>query len=159
LLWIDQICINQGDDVEESDQVSKMRLVYQNAQQVRLWLGRSSPAVSAAFEDLRVALETQSQQVHLGEIDKTLLWSAIANSKCTWEALLRRKWWSRVWIVQESLLNRDAVIRYGEDQLPWESFADFADIPKDVCDVGPTTRKLLLSRGTSKQDERRTLTS
>lgn len=40
-LWIDQICINQGDVVEKSDQVSKMNLIYDSEYRGELdWLRR-----------------------------------------------------------------------------------------------------------------------
>ena len=38
-LWADQICINQDDLAERSQQVELMNLVYKNAEQVLVWLG------------------------------------------------------------------------------------------------------------------------
>ena len=38
-LWIDQICINQTDLQERSEQVRIMRQIYSKAQLVILWLG------------------------------------------------------------------------------------------------------------------------
>ena len=37
-LWADQVCINQNDVAERSQQVELMNLVYQNATQVLVWL-------------------------------------------------------------------------------------------------------------------------
>lgn len=39
VLWIDQICINQCDDLEKNDQVRMMALIYSQAEQVLVWLG------------------------------------------------------------------------------------------------------------------------
>jgi len=38
-MWIDAICINQGDDEEKSKQVTRMRDVYKLARRVVVWLG------------------------------------------------------------------------------------------------------------------------
>ncbi len=38
-VWIDAICINQKDDIEKSQQVSRMHLVYARAYRVVVWLG------------------------------------------------------------------------------------------------------------------------
>ncbi|OQV06843.1 hypothetical protein CLAIMM_11361 [Cladophialophora immunda] len=38
-LWIDMICIDQSNDVEKSEQVQRMRSIYQNAKEVTAWLG------------------------------------------------------------------------------------------------------------------------
>ena len=122
VLWVDQICINQANEDEKSEQVSnKMRFVFQNAQRVIIWLGRPLPLLSEAFEDLRTVVETQSQLGLLGDIDKTAVWDTIAKSKPIWENLLRSKWWSRVWVVQEALLNQNTVIRAGQAELSWDS--------------------------------------
>lgn len=39
VLWIDAVCINQGDDTEKSWQVGLMKDIYQQASQVLAWLG------------------------------------------------------------------------------------------------------------------------
>jgi hypothetical protein len=38
-LWIDQICINQSDVKEKTEQVKVMGRIYRSAEQVRVWLG------------------------------------------------------------------------------------------------------------------------
>lgn len=39
-LWADQVCIDQDDEKERSQQVKLMNLVYKNAKRVLVWLGR-----------------------------------------------------------------------------------------------------------------------
>ncbi len=41
-LWVDAVCINQQDPVELGDQVQHMRLIYERASQVLVWLGEAS---------------------------------------------------------------------------------------------------------------------
>lgn len=45
-LWADQICINQDDLAERSQQVELMNLVYKNAEQVLVWLGEDDEGVA-----------------------------------------------------------------------------------------------------------------
>lgn len=45
-LWADQICINQDDLAERSQQVELMNLVYKNAEQVLVWLGDDEGGVA-----------------------------------------------------------------------------------------------------------------
>ena len=46
-LWIDQICINQSDANEKTEQVKVMARIYRSARQVRVWLG---PAADGSDE-------------------------------------------------------------------------------------------------------------
>ena len=39
VLWVDAICINQGDIEERNEQVSMMRDIYSSSQRVLIWLG------------------------------------------------------------------------------------------------------------------------
>lgn len=41
-IWVDAICINQQDDAERARQVGLMRDIYQNSDEVCIWLGESS---------------------------------------------------------------------------------------------------------------------
>lgn len=63
ILWVDAICINQSDGKERMSQVERMASVYQNAMEVRIWLGSISD-VSIPTPDVREELEKyQSEQV------------------------------------------------------------------------------------------------
>jgi hypothetical protein len=54
-LWIDAICINQKDQAEKTSQVSMMGNIYARAQRVNVWLSRSTEAMRAAFEYVRLS--------------------------------------------------------------------------------------------------------
>jgi hypothetical protein len=45
-LWIDALCIDQGNDKEKSCQVRRMGSIYENASQVIVWLGRDARTAS-----------------------------------------------------------------------------------------------------------------
>ncbi|KAH0545316.1 hypothetical protein FGG08_000615 [Glutinoglossum americanum] len=49
-LWIDAICINQGDVQERIDQVSIMRSIYEQARQTLIWLGEGDAGMDLAMD-------------------------------------------------------------------------------------------------------------
>ncbi|KAH4069868.1 hypothetical protein HBH70_076250 [Parastagonospora nodorum] len=74
ILWVDAICINQSDWEERLSQVEGMAAVYQNAVEVRIWLG-SIHDVSVSTANLQEELENvQSRQVPIpGESSQPVL--------------------------------------------------------------------------------------
>ena len=123
-IWVDQICINQHNTPERNNQVQdKMQRVYENARRVIVWLGSPPVALSTAFEDAR----RQAKHVRREEADTQELTesNALLPQTDTWHNILDRKWWSRVWIIQEVALNINVVVRCGEEQISWEDFAAY----------------------------------
>lgn len=58
-LWIDAICINQNDNKEKACQVQLMEEIYQQAENVHVWLGEGNsqdrlPEIFALFRALAV---------------------------------------------------------------------------------------------------------
>ncbi|KAJ4285980.1 hypothetical protein N0V90_013546 [Kalmusia sp. IMI 367209] len=51
-LWVDAICINQFDVLERNREVLRMLGIYQNAQQVVVWLGTDIPYTGSAMDHL-----------------------------------------------------------------------------------------------------------
>jgi hypothetical protein len=134
-LWIDAICINQDDLSERSREVIKMGSIYSNAKQVLLWLGPSSDNSSLALETLGkisegidfVKEENSIYYKHggwAGQIRHNP--EALKSYAQNWVAirdLLRREWFSRLWVFQEVGLAARATIIVGHDSLDWNSFA------------------------------------
>ncbi|ODM20286.1 hypothetical protein SI65_03339 [Aspergillus cristatus] len=88
-LWIDAICINQSDVDEKTREVQRLRQVYAQASKVVIWLGSST-------EDSDIAMEMVSNQ--------SLTTGGANGINPGWPALdrlVRRRWWSRVWCIQE----------------------------------------------------------
>ncbi|KAK3341031.1 heterokaryon incompatibility protein-domain-containing protein [Neurospora tetraspora] len=50
LLWIDAICIDQDNDKEKGHQVGQMRQIYENAEQVLIWLGPSNRGIDSLMD-------------------------------------------------------------------------------------------------------------
>ncbi|KAF2686875.1 hypothetical protein K458DRAFT_416207 [Lentithecium fluviatile CBS 122367] len=56
-IWIDAICINQGDNLEKNDQIPRMTSIYSGARDVLIWLGPEGEGISEYAEILHMMLE------------------------------------------------------------------------------------------------------
>ncbi|KAM5352881.1 hypothetical protein ACJ41O_005603 [Fusarium nematophilum] len=56
-IWIDAICINQGDIIERATQVKRMRQIYSTAVRTVVWLGKDLGPVYSALIDTRSYVE------------------------------------------------------------------------------------------------------
>jgi hypothetical protein len=118
ILWADGVCINQADVEERKQQVQLMGLIYWNAQQCLVWLGYDDEP-----EEQWSALHAVKLLQSLGDLyhdDEVLDTVTISRTTCSineldggntscWEALRRlmdKKWFTRVWVVQELGLSR-----------------------------------------------------
>lgn len=91
-LWVDALCINQADVEEKSHQITLMKDVYSKAEKTCVWLG-------PAADDSDLAMTT------IGELyaARTYVLTDDALSEAQIEAinaLQRREWWSRIWVLQ-----------------------------------------------------------
>ena len=90
-IWIDAICINQGDVQERNQQVQLMRRIYRNAITVRIWLDVDIDPESSTMIRLRI-LNDQSTEKDLG--DRPSFWEPLC-------AVFKNPYWMRIWIQQE----------------------------------------------------------
>ncbi|KAM3074152.1 hypothetical protein ACMFMF_006174 [Clarireedia jacksonii] len=145
-LWVDALCIDQGNPGERSAQVARMHEIYSNAEKVCVWLGNPSEMDEAkkTFDFLTkiLNLATFEDLVTRGENPKD--WLLIIH-------LMKKDWFSRRWIIQELALTTNAWIRYGTEEMPWTLAADaialfmtsFAEIKQILVDAAasePTNR-------------------
>jgi len=136
LVWADAISINQSDHNERSAQVEIMGEIYskgmfmQNmtsvsasnhviASFVWIWLGESGEDSDSAMEFVNSVgtREIENQDFRL----EPSTWSAV-------RSLLNRPWWTRLWVVQETLLARRAVVNCGWKVAPFEFFVRLKEI-------------------------------
>jgi hypothetical protein len=154
ILWIDSICIDQSDTEERSSQVSLMGDIYAKADRVIVWLGNSSDTLIEALEMIyhvrhsvwdrhfnaerntiwnksseepvirRMIHETYFQDVNWGPLND----------------LLTLPWFQRLWVVQEVVNSRRAVILCGNDMYPWSmmgkllQYLTFQNLASQVLD-------------------------
>lgn len=139
-LWIDAICINQGDLKERSEQVGRMADIYRRASSVLMWLGDDYGAnsIGLAFENMenmvrvheeirREPVETSTLVTPMWEHEKAkemarrvLEKEDVANG---FKDLHSRQYFTRAWIFQEATLaGPRGIIICGRHQCPWRRF-------------------------------------
>jgi hypothetical protein len=57
-------------------------------------------------------------------IDRVIIWKALAD-------LSKRKYWTRIWIVQEITVAREVKLFCGDDTILWSAFATACKFPPD----------------------------
>lgn len=111
ILWIDAICINQADLDEKSVQILLMKNIYADAQLVRIWLGEATDGNDEAFDRL--------QRLHRGDdVDGGFLRQDLDSLT----EIFSRPWWRRVWVIQEFVLARAAIVHCGKASLSIDAF-------------------------------------
>ncbi|KAK3360953.1 heterokaryon incompatibility protein-domain-containing protein [Lasiosphaeria ovina] len=117
-LWVYRICINQKDVSEKQDQVSRMAAIYSMAASVSIWLGSADKdrKIDRAMDFVSHLLDGSNMADKLTVIYATH-WTELLY-------LLRRRWFSRRWIIQELALAKNAEVRCGTKRKHWRDFAD-----------------------------------
>ncbi|KAH8587428.1 heterokaryon incompatibility protein-domain-containing protein [Bisporella sp. PMI_857] len=107
-LWVDAICINQGDYAEKSHQVMLMRDIYANAKKVLAWVGEADDTSPLAFDTLH-------QFAFDGDVDavRLSLEPDIEERRLAIQLFLEREYFFRMWIVQEVVAAREVIILCG----------------------------------------------
>lgn len=120
-LWVDAICINQGDDVEKGHQVGMMAQIYENGRVDFLYMGlkeEKSRLMISIFDKWKLLYDKGSRtslRDIVGADGKKLDekgWQGIMN---TFEAGV----WQRMWIVQELALAQDVIVICGLRRYRW----------------------------------------
>jgi hypothetical protein len=122
-VWIDAICINQADEEEKANQVAEMQRIYARATRVAIWLGpaedNSDIFIDKMDDFVQWAVHFDSNKVdQRGQLTSPphgRLFLALG-------PILARPWFNRVWVVQEVLLAKDAVLVCGTRFLDWKIF-------------------------------------
>ena len=133
-IWIDAICIDQKNDVEKGHQVLFMDRIYRRADGVYIWLGEEAEDSGLAMDLLseyeiicRCGVDKEEVPYLLTEqfIKRTEKWTS------HWQAfgeLIRRPWFSRRWIIQESVFAQQKSVFCGTRGTCWDSLTGVAGI-------------------------------
>lgn len=110
VLWIDAVCINQLDEAEKTHQVGLMRDIYSSADLVKIYLGWDGKYIKDVPKRVRHSLFCEGDTARLTRADCDDV-----------EALFARRYWSRIWVVQEVFLSKEAVVLIGSSTIPLSS--------------------------------------
>ncbi|KAK3955167.1 ankyrin repeat-containing domain protein [Pseudoneurospora amorphoporcata] len=106
-IWIDAICINQGDNEEKGHQVQSMAKIYAKASRVIVWLGEEVAGSDQALEEIRIAAKLSTRRL---DDNAGIL------------TLLQRPWFQRIWVLQEVAAARHILIKCGSAEVDGFAF-------------------------------------
>jgi len=106
-LWIDTLCINQDDNDERTHQVGMMREIYENCEEVVIWLGEKEPVSKVASQKLEQAGPLEFYSLN----QRRITWSADHNDS---DDLLKIKCYTQVFNNSKNMSFSMADI-FGED--------------------------------------------
>ncbi|KAL2065597.1 hypothetical protein VTL71DRAFT_3267 [Oculimacula yallundae] len=123
-LWVDAVCIDQENQVEKTSQVSRMNEIYSEATGICIWLGVGEPNP----EDTEWTFNFIREILDLNSLDDLVVNKENNHEQAKgWLAfvgLMRNRWFSRRWVVQELALAKEATVHYGNESMLWSDFAD-----------------------------------
>ncbi len=131
-LWIDALSIDQHNQKERNRQVGHMRRIYEMASETFIWLGPAAGMSDELFSllntlNIPITGEVSSVQA-VARLTKeqwktaqnTVLCAGIDIWKAC-DALCRRTYWSRTWIIQELLFAKKPTLICGSKMSPWHA--------------------------------------
>ena len=121
-LWVDFVCIDQANDAEKAKQVACMGQVYARATKAHAWLGPSGDEdkTSCIFALLRSwALVSDGTATLDSSLDQRT-----RDLSAPMALFLRRRWFSRRWVLQEVQLARAVTVHCGDNRISWNWICD-----------------------------------
>jgi hypothetical protein len=136
-LWIDALCIDQSNTEERNKQVSLMGQIYMKAQTVVIWLGREDEHIAGAAKVIcRLSSFTPKQaRRRFQNIDDPELLETVGISQQQWvdyASFLQRRWFGRIWVVQESFFSGNKEVWCGDRILPWSKVMAAAQLLEET---------------------------
>ncbi|KAG4413789.1 hypothetical protein IFR04_013061 [Cadophora malorum] len=129
-LWIDAICINQGNRDEKNHQIPMMKDIYSQADLVLAWFGPAQDDLIAAWPFIQMlpdVLRSSSRYVN-GVV--VLQWPEDQQPPSGFLEILRRficvPFLSRLWVVQEIALAKTVLVLAGSFLVTWNDPYDVA---------------------------------
>ena len=143
LLWADAICIDQSNYAERGHQVSQMRLIYEKATNVLVWLGSDVDERAGKAMHMMNAIADDSTKkatgnAHEGKaglrkvdelwdvLPQRMLKGPLYSNTDNWRTLawfFSRPWFNRLWVIQEVNSNPNVEVLCGGNQISWDVVA------------------------------------
>ncbi|KAK6823316.1 hypothetical protein RU639_006047 [Aspergillus parasiticus] len=122
-LWADAVCINQENQKEKTEQLQQMATIYRMASHVCVWLGEADTEGRSdrAMEFIPKLMDFAFLERLVNDKEQAGNWYALAE-------LMRDRWFSRRWVVQEISLAKSAAVHCGTKTVQWAEFADAVSI-------------------------------
>lgn len=121
-VWADALCIDQQNRDEKRNQLRLMTDIYKSAQSVAIWLGPERDHSALATRFLRAVAANAHNRDYL-----VSLMSSLPDRLQEIEAvisLFERKYWDRLWVVQEIFNAKTIKVYCGSTKLPWSVYEE-----------------------------------
>lgn len=147
-IWVDQICIDQSNLQERSEQIQIMISIYRGSKRLFIYIGEEDGTTDAAFGFLQQML--QELTTHDGFLGLDVPGNIIdfndqLRASLSFMDLILRDWFSRVWVLQEVYVSHDPIVICGSKKLLWSSIGDVLEhIVKNAGRQNPVIRKTQL---------------
>lgn len=149
LVFIDALCINQADEDEKADQIRFMRHIYRGAREVVAWMGAGSTygaIIDPKLPELEAMCSSELDSADLHTLCED--YSKTEVKRAFSIAFLNYAYWSRLWIMQETILAGLLVVRFRRLRLPAGILEDIIDSMgfqsrSDVLDGSPIMKASL----------------
>ncbi|CAH0055873.1 unnamed protein product [Clonostachys solani] len=128
IVWADALCINQGDHAERQQQVGLMRRVYSQASRVVICLGAHKSLAKESFSAVEkltsIWLRFQNSpsatlEKSQGILDKRYRSNVGHVTMRNVLQIFQDPYWTRLWVVQEVVSSRLAVVHWGGEEISW----------------------------------------
>ena len=147
-VWVDGVCIDQGDESEKAQQVKLLWKLFGDADEVVMYLGEGDSDSALAMAALMEAAFLRQRWMERERCEAV-------------RRLLGRPWFTRLWTMQEAVLARQLLVCCGDKSVIWEDVAyvyDFveADGPASglsVTDSHSVGAIISLRRGRAEEGE------
>ncbi|KAL9564710.1 hypothetical protein ACKAV7_011162 [Fusarium commune] len=127
VVWADALCINQSDHAERLQQVSIMQRIYSQAFRVIGFVGKDYTHASMCFNAIKALTSAWFEvRKRFGQEDNTSstpgnIYGCVMNEASMGRIVevFQSGYWKRLWVVQELVSSRRAIIRWGDAEISW----------------------------------------
>lgn len=133
-LWVDALCINQRDKVEQNHQVQQMRDIYQKAWNTIIWLGPEADGnTDLAAWNFSQRHSSSAPGVDFEDADGFFRTPAGGDRDVDVE-VLSRPWFRRLWVVQEAVVSPRLFLQCGYRWISWNDFCETLLVRPQILD-------------------------
>lgn len=141
--WIDAICINQKDSEEQTSQVKMMANIYRSAEIVHAWLGEEDDDTDRAFQLIKALASCSTgnkrreriiglkditpKALSTGELTARHPLFADVSNWISMAKLFHRRYFTRVWTIQEITLAQKMRALCGNHTIDWEDIVKVSE--------------------------------
>jgi hypothetical protein len=123
ILWVDFICIDQSNQAEIYNHMSRLGDIYAKAENVPVYLGEATIATDTAMDYLMQIKEGKTSQIPVDRVDDLVLRG--------FQDILSRPWFCRAWILQDVFNARAAVLYCGSKAVSTKTMIRASEILPD----------------------------